>query len=327
MRAVWYSQTGKAAKVLQVGELPDPEPNAGEVRVRLIASGVNPVDVKRRGGARGSLEASKVIPHFDGSGIIDRVGDGVPESRIGERVWLYEAQWQRSHGTAAELVALPASRAVKLPDSIEFSMGASLGIPAMTAHRCVYIGWRESGQTVLVTGGAGAVGGYAIQFAKLGGSQVITTVSSQEKAPVCRAAGADHVVDYKNEDVVSRIMEITDGEGVDRIVEVAFGANLAASLEVLKENGAIAAYASDVMHEPTVPFYQLMYKNITVHHVLVFGMPEEAKQAAIRDITSSLERGTLTAHLGQHFTLEEIAAAHEAVERGSLGKVILEIGT
>jgi NADPH2:quinone reductase len=316
---------GKAVDVLQVGEQPDPEPEAGEVRVQLIASGVNPVDVKRRGGTRGSLDTSSVIPHFDGAGVIDRIGAGVSESRIGERVWVYEAQWQRNHGTAAEFVTLPASLAIKLSDSIGFAEAASLGIPAMTAHRCVFVGSGDADQTVLVTGGAGAVGGYAIQFAKQVGAQVITTVSTEEKAAVCRQAGADHVIDYKTEDVKSRIMEITDGEGVDRIVEVAFGANLNTSLEVLKENGTIAAYASDLMHEPKVPFYRLMYSNITVHHVLVFGMPKASKQAAVDDITSGLELGRLSAHLGQRFPLEQIAAAHEEVERGSLGKVILEI--
>ena len=326
MRAVWYTDFGSAAEVLQIGTIEAPEPGPGEVRVRLAASGVNPVDVKRRRGARGGLPSSRVIPHFDGAGVVDRVGDGVPEARIGERAWVFEAQWQRAFGTAAEFVVVAADRAVELPDNTGFAEGACLGIPAVTAHRCVFADGPVSGQTVVVTGGAGAVGAYAIQFAKLGGAEVIATVSSGEKAAVAAAAGADHIIDYKDEDVAARIEHVTAGAGADRIVEVAFGGNLATSLAALKPNGVIATYASDAVLEPAVPFYALVYKNVTIRHVLVFGLPEAAKRHAVADISRWLEGDSLRHHIGPRFRLEQTAAAHEAVEAGPLGNVVVEIG-
>ncbi len=326
MKAAWYADFGPAAEVIETGEVETPAPGPGEVRVRIAASGVNPVDVKRRKGGRGAMEAGRVIPHFDGAGVIDAVGDGVPETRIGERVWLYEAQWQSAAGSAAEFTVVAADRAVALADGTSFAEGAALGIPAMTAHRCVYADGPVDGQTVLVTGGAGAVGRYAVQMAKLGGARVVATVSSAAKAAQAEAAGADHVVDYKTEDVAARIREVTGDAGVARIVEVEFGGNLATSLEVLAPNGVIAAYASDAALEPAVPFYRLAYANATVRHVLVFGMPEAAKQHAVADITRWLEAGDLGHHIGQRFTLAETAAAHRAVEAGAFGKVVVEIG-
>ena len=326
MRAVWYTEFGPAAEVLQTGTIETPEPGPGEVRVRLAASGVNPVDVKRRRGARGGLPSSRVIPHFDGAGVVDRVGDGVAEVRIGERAWVFEAQWQRAFGTAAERVVVPADRAVKLPDHTGFAEGACLGIPAMTAHRCVFADGPVSNQTVVITGGAGAVGAYAVQFAKLGGAKVIATISSDEKAAIASTAGADHIVNYKDEDVAARIERFTGGAGADRIIEVEFGGNLATSLAALKPNGVIATYASDAVVEPAVPFYSLVYKNVTVRHVLVFGMPEAAKRHAVADITRWLEADSLRHHVGPRYLLEQTAAAHEAVEAGPLGNVVVEIG-
>jgi NADPH:quinone reductase len=326
MRAVWYADFGSAAEVLQSGEMEMPEPGLGEVRVCVVASGINPVDTKRRRGGRGPMPAPRVVPHFDGAGIIDAVGPGVPDSRIGERVWLYEAQWNSVLGSAAEFVVLAADRAVRLPDHTTFAEGACLGIPAMTAHRCVFADGPVGGKTVLVTGGAGAVGGYAVQFSKLGGARVIATVSSDEKAAVAKSHGADHVIDYKNEDVVARVDELTGGEGVGRIVEVEFGGNLETSVEIIRPNGVIAAYASDAVLEPSLPFYRLVYKNATVHHVLVFVMSDGAKQAAVADIGQWLESGDLHHHVGPRFPLDEAAAAHQAVEKGAFGSVVLDIG-
>jgi NADPH2:quinone reductase len=325
MRAVWYDENGRAPQVLHVGNVPTPEPGPGEVRVRLATSGVNPIDVKRRLGARGQVVRQRTIPHFDGAGIIDAVGEGVPPARISERVWVFEAQWKRAFGTAAESVVVPTSRAVRLPDNVSFVEAACLGIPALTAHRAVFADGPVAGQTVLVTGGAGAVGAYAVQFAKLGGARVLATVSGREKAEIAADAGADYVFNYKTEDVVERVMNLRDGGGLDRIVEVEFGGNLPATLRMLKPNGVIAAYASDAVLEPKVPFYTLAYVSGTVRFVVVFVMPEPAKEQAIADINGWLKAGALRHYVAKPFALEETAAAHELVERGSLGNVVVEI--
>ena len=325
MRAVWFEQFGAAAEVLNVGELEAPQPEAGEVQVRIAVSGVNPVDVKRRLGGRGASQGSQVVPHFDGAGTIESVGDGVPDSRLGERVWVYEAQYERAFGTAAELAVVASDLAVPLPDVADFHAGACLGIPALTAHRCVFADGSVAGQTVLVTGGAGAVGNYAVQFAKLDGATVITTVSSDEKAELAHQGGADHVVNYRTEDVAERLSELPGASGLDRVVEVEFGGNLEASMGALRNNGVIATYASQANPEPAVPFYALAYKNITVRHVLVFGMPDDTKRQAVADISRWLEGGQLRHHLGPRFSLDQIAAAHEAVEAGVFGKVLVDL--
>ena len=326
MRAVWYERNGEADEVLQYGELETPTPAPGEVLVRLATSCVNPIDVKRRRGARGQvIKDPLVIPGFDGAGVIAAVGEGVPQSRVGERVWVYEAQWQRPRGTAAEFVTVPAERAVRLPANASFVDGACLGIPALTAHRAVFADGPVPGQTVLVTGGAGAVGAYAIQFAKLGGARVLTTVSSDQKAEIAADAGADYVFNYKAENVVQRIADLPGGGGVDRIVEVEFGGNLPQSLEILKPNGVIAAYASDAVPEPKVPFYALAYKSATVRFILVFMMPEAAKQQASADITRRLEAGELRHYVAKRLPLAEAVAAHQAMEAGPIGNVVLEI--
>lgn len=325
MKAVWYEKLGPADQVLRYGEMEDPQPAPGEVRVRLKVSGVNPVDVKRRQGGRGKISAPRVIPHFDGAGVIDAVGPGVDAARVGERVWIYGAQWERDFGTAAQWVALPAERAVPLPDKTSFDEGACLGIPALTAHRCVFADGDVAGQTLLVTGGAGAVGRYAVQFAQLAGAQVIATVSSDEKAALAKAAGAQHAINYRTEDVAERVRQITGGAGVDRIVEVEFGGNLETSLQTLKTSGVIAAYASQANPEPQIPFYDLVYKNVTVRYVLTFLMPEEALRRAVADISRHLKNQALGYHVGARFPLDQAIAAHEAVEEGTFGKVLLDI--
>lgn len=326
MRAVFYEANGPARDVLRVGEMPVPSPAAGEVRVKIAVSAVNPVDVKRRRGLRGGMEFPRIVPHFDGAGVVDAVGTGVPASRLGERVWVYEARWRRAIGTAAEYTTVPAARAVPLPAGIGFEVGACLGIPALTAHRCVFADGPVEGRTVLVSGGAGVVGGYAVQFAKLGGARVIATVSSAAKAEIARANGADDIVNYRLQDVGARVEALTAGTGVDRIVEVELGGNLEAALQAAAANATIAVYASDAAPEPVLPAYRLIYRNLALRFVLVFSMPEDAKRRAIDDLGRWLEAGRLRHPIGPHFELDEAAAAHDAQEAGGAGKVLIGTG-
>jgi NADPH2:quinone reductase len=323
MKAVWYEQNG-AADVLHIGAMPDPTPGPGEVRVLVIASGINPSDWKRRQGLTRRMEFPRVIPHQDGAGVIDRVGPGVPECRLGEWVWLYQAQIGRPFGTAAEYTVQPAHRAIPLPPNSSFAEGAGLGVPAMTAHRCVFADGPLAGKTVLVTGGAGAVGHYAIQFAKLYGARVISTVSSDHKAQIALAAGADATVNYRTEDTVQRISDLTEGAGVDHIVEVDFAGNFAVSREILRPSGVLAVYSAGVAPQPAVPL-QFKASNITVRFVLVYDMPEPAKEAAVQAITQLLDAGKLHHLAGPHFPLEAVKQAHQAVEGGAIGKVVLDV--
>ncbi|MBD2090898.1 NADPH:quinone reductase [Microcoleus sp. FACHB-1515] len=326
MQAAWYTQLGSASDVLTVGETNLPLVNAGEVRVRIRASGINPSDVKQRSGWGGlTMRFDRVIPHNDGAGIIEAVGEGVSIDRLHQRVWIYEATLRSGQGTAAEFVTVPAHQAVPLPDNTDFAAGACLGVPAMTAHYSVFCDGVVSGQTILVTGGAGAVGNYAIQLAKWGGATVITTVSSPEKAEVAKAAGADRIFNYKTEDVAAAVKNEFP-KGVDRVVDVDFAANLAVNLQILKRNGAIASYASDSNPQPQISFYDLAYKNLRVHTVLVYTMNSAAHAAAARDITAALTEGALKHSIAQRFPLAEIAQAHELMESGrAIGNILLEI--
>jgi len=329
MKAAYYEAKGPAREVLRVGERPTPQPAAGEVRVRVHASAVNPSDTKARGGLRiKEMPFPLVIPHQDGAGVIDAVGPGVDAARIGERVWIYEANLNRPFGTAAQYTCVPAHKAVTLPHNVDFTIGACVGIPAMTAHRCVFADGAVEGKTVLVHGGAGAVGYYAVQFAKLGGAaQVLATVSRAEQADRAREAGADAVINYRNEDVAARVKEICSNPGaVDRVVDVAFGANLAINLAVLRPCGVIATYASDAQPEPKIPFWPLLAKDITVRFVLVYAMPPQAHATAAASINDALARGALKHQIHRVFSLDEIAAAHEATEAMSnVGKVLVRI--
>jgi len=316
MRAVWYEKLGPAREVLQAGEMPDPVPGPGEVRVRIAYSGVNPSDVKRRGGATvGAMPFPRVIPDMDGSGVVDRVGPGVDEGRVGERVWLHSTQWKRPYGTGAELAATPAARAIALPSGISLQAGASLGVPAMTAHRAVFAGGSVAGKTVLVTGGAGAVGFYAIQLAKWAGARVVATVSGTEKAALAAKAGADAVVNYRKESVADK---------VDHIVEVDFGANLQASLACLKDGGSIATYASMGKTEPAIPFYPMMFRNLRLFWVFVYEMGSQAIETAGREVNAWLASGRAVLPPFTVFPLERLADAHVAVEQGAVGKVLVE---
>ncbi len=326
MRAAWHAEFGPAAEVLQIGELDTPDPADGEVLVRVCASGINPLDVKKRAGARGALEVDRAIPHYDGAGVIEAVGAGVDPARIGERVWLFEGQYGRWLGTAAEYISLPSSRAAPLPDSVSFADGACLGIPALTAHRAVCADGSVAGQTVLVTGAAGAVGSYAVQFAALQGATVIGTVSSEAKAAQAIADGAAHTINYKTEDVVARVKELTGGAGVDRVVEVELGGNMPVTSRVIAVNGVIAAYASMAVPEVPLPFYPLLRTGPMIEIVACFTVPEADKLQGVRDISEWLATGMLRHHVGAIYPLDEIARAHEAVETGSvIGGVVLEV--
>lgn len=329
MRAVFYERKGPAREVLQLGERPVPEPAAGEVRVRIHVSAVNPSDTKSRGGHRGNVAMPfpVVIPHQDGAGVIDAVGPGVDPARIGQRVWVYEANLGRPFGTCAEFTTVPEHKAVPLPDAADFAAGACMGIPAMTAHRCVMADGPVTGQTVLVHGGAGAVGFYAVQIARLGGARVIATVSREEQARQARLAGADHVVDYRREDLASRVREITGEDlGVDRVVDVAFGINLAANMAVLRTGGVIATYASDAVPEPEIPFWPMLARDLTVRFVLVYAMPRAAHDQAAAFITDALAGGRFVHQVFARFPLEDTAAAHEATESmRNVGKVLVDI--
>ncbi len=327
MRAGWYERNGAARDVLQIGELPTPNAGPGEVRVRLHASGVNPSDVKKRAGVRGQVISDpKVIPHSDGAGVIDQLGSGVSMARLGERVWIHSAQFQRANGTAAEYVTVPASLVTRLPNNTSFAAGACIGIPVMTAHRCVFADGMVTGRTVLVTGGAGAVGFYAIQLAKWAGARVITTVSSEAKQAAALRAGADVVINYKLGDVAEQVREVAGPDGVDRIVDVDFGANIQTSVKVLRPGGAIVAYASMAVPEPALPYYPLMGKNALMRLVMVYSMGAEAIAAACADITRWLETGDRAHLLTEHFSLDQLAAAHEAVEANTkIGGVVVDL--
>jgi NADPH2:quinone reductase len=329
MKAAWYERKGEAREVLQLGEQPTPKAGPGELLIRVRASGVNPSDTKGRRGARGrnEMQYPLVIPHQDGAGEVVAAGSAELEARVGERVWFYEAQLGRPFGAAAEYVALPAHQVLRLPDSVSFEEGAALGVPAMTAHRCVFADGRVEGQVVFVSGGAGAVGRYAIQFAKIGGARVIATVSREEQAVSARAAGADLVLNRKTDDLVARTAEFTGRErGVDRFIEVAFGANLELIMRLLAPRGVVATYASDAEPTPTLPFWDLVMLDATIRFVLVYVMDQAAHEAAARDIGEALAAGRLSHDVGARFPLERIVEAHEAVESGTLvGKAIVTI--
>jgi NADPH2:quinone reductase len=324
MNAAWYEKKGPAAEVLRLGIQPKPRPGPGAVLVRVRASGVNPSDTKGRAGARGNaaMPFPLIVPHQDGAGIVEAVGEGVAEARIGERVWLYEAQLGRAFGTAAEYVALPAHQAVPMAEGMTFEEGACLGVPALTAHRAVFADGPVEGKTVLVTGGAGAVGFYAVQFARAGGARVVATVSNETQAETARRAGADEVID-RRADIAARLGE----RSVDRIVEVAFGANLAASLRILRPGGVIATYASDAEPEPALPFWPLVGRDATIRFVLVYVMSAEAHREAIDYVGRAAAESWLQHNVGAVLPLDRIAEAHALVETGrGGGKVVVEIG-
>ena len=326
MKAWHYDKTGPAADVLTCSDLPTPEPGPGEVRVRIAWSGVNPSDVKSRGGTR-PMPFARVIPHSDGSGTIDAVGPGVAPGRLGERVWLWNAAWGRSDGTAAEYCCLPAAQAVPLPDAASGEAGACMGIPALTAMHAVLMDGGVAGKRVLVAGGAGAVGHYAVQLAsRLGAAQVISTVSSAPKARLAYEAGADHVIDYKTEPVAERVAELTQGRGVDRVIELDLAANGPMDLELLSRGGEIVAYGSSP-RPLDLTFFTILSKNIQLKFFIVYHLEPADRARATDALQRLLARGELRHNIVARMPLEAIAAAHEAVEGGRLvGNLVLQVG-
>ena len=325
MRAVFYERNGPAREVLKLGEFDTPRAGPGEVRVKLATSGVNPSDVKARFGSTRKIAYPRVIPHSDGAGEIDMVGDGVPSSRLGERVWVWNAQWGRAFGSCAEYITLPSPQAVRLPAHTNFDVGACLGIPAMTAYHAVAVFGAAPGTTLLIAGGAGAVGHYAVQFAKSAGATVIATVSSPQKANAARGAGADHVIDYKRENVGERVMAITGGKGVDAMIELDIAANANLIPQVLRPRGTVVVYGRGVT-EFAVPLYFLLRNAITLKFIFVYELDAAERAAALTGIERALTAGTLITNIGATFPLTQSIAAHEAVEQvRTLGNVVVNI--
>lgn len=325
MRAATFTTTGHAREVLHVGNVATPEVGPGEVRVRIAASGVNPSDVKRRGAqpAGSAPEFPLVIPHSDGAGTIDAVGAGVATTRVGERVWVFNAQYRRAFGTAAEYCVVASEFAVPLPDGVDFAVGACMGIPALTAYHAIALDGSVAGQTLLVQGGAGAVGHYAIQFAKRDGATVIATVSSAAKAEHARNAGADHVLDYRTDDLKARVAELTGGTGVDRIIEVDVAANAMTYPDLIAEYGKAVVYGSGK------PVAQIpgafIPRSTTLQYFLVYRLRADERAKGLAAIDAGLRDGSLKHEIANRVPLDEIARAHELVEQGGIGNTVVLI--
>jgi NADPH2:quinone reductase len=320
VRAASYDRYGPAAEVLQVRDVERPVPGPGEVLVKVAFSGVNPTDCKSRSGATPRPINGFQIPHHDGAGVIEAVGDGVDPARAGQRVWLWFAAAGRRWGTAAEWTVVPEDQAVPLPDGASLELGASLGVPAMTAHWCVFADGPVTGKTVLVAGGAGAVGHFAIELAARAGARVVATASGPQKAELARKAGAAHVVNYRDADAADQIRAAA-GQ-TDRVIEVALGANLALDLAVAKPGSMIVTYAAEPA-DPVLPVRACMTANVTLRFILLYGVPRPALRQAAAGITAALADGALTELPVHQYGLADIVAAHEAAEAGPLGKVLV----
>jgi NADPH2:quinone reductase len=328
MRAIWYERQGPAHDVLVLGEMPDPEPGPGEVRIRIEVSGINPGDVRKRQDSFGvGMPFARVVPHGDGAGVIDRVGEGVAAARVGQRVWCWGAQTYRPFGTAADYTVIPASQAVPLPGSVSFEQGACLGIPGITAHRAVHAAGDVNERTVLVQGGAGAVGFCAVGLARLAGARVIATVRSGHDATAAQRSGAHEVVRTDGRttpDVIAQLQALAPA-GVDHVVEVAFDANIGVDVELLKVGGSIATYAT-VRAEPSIPFWPLLFKNVRVFFLGSDDFPSAAKADAAQAMNAMFEAGWPGFEIGERYGLERTADAHAAVEgRRTAGRVVVQV--
>lgn len=312
MKAAWYEKQGPAREVLVVGEMPDPIAAAGEVRIRIAASGINPGDIKKRENAFGyGMPYPRVIPHSDGAGRVDQIGAGVPSEWMGRSVWCYGAQSYRPFGTAAEFTVVPVDKAAPLPEGASMEQGACLGIPGITAHRAVHVGGSVNGRTVLVQGAAGSVGVCAVQLARRAGARVIGTVRSPSDEATAKNAGA-HEVLVSDKELPSRVRAVAP-DGIDHIVEVAFGANIEADVELLNLDGSIASYATD-NSAPKVPVWQMIFKNIRLFFLGSDDFPKEAKLQAVRDLNGALDEGWTGFEIGERIGLADIARAHELAE-------------
>jgi NADPH2:quinone reductase len=312
MRAAWYEKQGPAREVLVVGDMPDPHPAAGEVRIRIAASGINPGDIKKRRDSFGyGMPYPRVIPHSDGAGQIDQVGEGVASEWVGRRVWCYGAQSYRPFGTAAEFTVVSFDHVAPLPESVSPDQGACLGIPGITAHRAVHVAGDVAKRTVLVQGAGGAVGMCAARLARRAGARVIGSVRSPAEEPAARAAGAHEVI-LNDKSLPERVKALFP-EGIDHIVEVAFGANIDADVELLKMDGSIATYATDSA-TPEIPFWPMVFKNIRLFFLGSDDFPMEAKVSAAHDLNDALQAGWPGFEIGERVPLAEIARAHELAE-------------
>ena len=338
MRAVVYRENGPSS-VLELVDRGAAEPGPGEVRVRLVRAGVNPTDWKfRSGGMPGGMAYDEITPGQDGAGVVDAVGAGVEDLQVGDRVWLVLAQHGRPHGTAAEYTVQPVSRVVPLPEGASYDLGASVGVPAVTAHRALTSAdggpsrlgpGALDGKAVLVAGGAGAVGNAAVQLARWAGATVITTVSSEEKAALARAAGAHHVVNYRDSDATKEILAVAP-DGVDIAVEVAPAQNIGIDLDVVGVHGLVSIYANNGGDEVTIPLRAAFGKNLRFQFLILYTLKDDLVRAATEDVTAAIEAGAL--RVGEdaglplhHFPLEDLAAAHDAVEGGAVGKALLDV--
>src|SRR5215469_1258299 len=322
MKAALYRGYGSAAGTLRIEEVDRPEPGPGQVRVRIQLSGVNPTDWKSRSGATPRPIEGFQVPHHDGCGVIDAVGSGVDPRRVGERVWTFMAAAGGPWGTAAQWSVLSARQAVQLPDGASAELGASLGVPAMTAHRALFADGLVEGKSILVAGGAGAVGHYAIELAKFYGARVAATVSGPAKAALAAKAGADLVVNYRDADAADQLRAFAPQ--MDRIVELALGANLDLDLAVSGPDTYIVDYAAEAT-DPVLPVRRCMGANVTLRFILLYGIPAAAADHAVSDVSLALAAGALTELPVTRFSLDQVAAAHDAVEAGAVGKVVLEI--
>lgn len=312
MRAAWYEKQGPARQVLTVGEMPDPHPAAGEVRIRIAASGVNPGDTKKRQDAFGyGMPYPRIIPHSDGAGNIDEIGTGVSSEWLGQAVWCFGAQSYRPFGTAAEFTVVPLQQVARLPQRVPMDQGACLGIPGITAHRAVHVAGDVAGRTVLVQGAAGSVGLCAVQLGRHAGAHVIGTVRSSADEPTATTAGAHQVV-LNNRTLIENVRQVAPN-GTDHIVEVAFGANIEADLELLNMGGSIASYATN-LEKPAVPFWPMVFKNVRLFFLGSDDFPIDAKMQAARDLNSALEAGWSAFEIAERIPLAEIAQAHELSE-------------
>ena len=320
MRAASYDRHGPAAEVLEVKDVERPAPGPGEVLVKVALSGINPTDWKSRSGATPRPIDGYQIPHHDGAGVIEAVGEGVSAARVGQRVWLWLAAAGRRWGTAAEWTVVPEDQAVPLPDGASLELGATLGVPAMTAHWCLFADGPVTGKTVLVAGGAGAVGHFAIELAAWGGARVIATASGPQKAELARQAGAAQVVNYRDPGAADQIRAAAGR--TDRVIEVALGTNLALDLAVASPGSTIVSYAAEPS-DPVLPVRACMTANVVLRFVLLYGVPRPALRRAAEDINAALTAGALTGLPVHRFGLADIVAAHEAAEAGPLGKVLV----
>ena len=324
-RFAYYEDNGPARDVIRIDRRPTPRPGPGEVLVEIHRSAVNPSDTKRRAGwASYKPRQARTVLHADGAGVVTAVGEGVRDLAPGQLVWLWNAETE-GQGTAADHCVVPAAQAVPLPDAASFEAGACMGIPACTAHRSVFADGPVAGQTVLVHGGAGAVGAYAVQFARRAGARVIATGSTPEKRAVALDLGAHVALDYRGDDAAEAILATNGGRGVDRIVEVDLGENLALDIAVAGVNATIASYSSTRVREFPFPYYAIAPKGLNPRIVQGYCLPAQARAAALAAITAALADGWLVHRIGAVFPLEEIAAAHEAAERGDAGKVLVAV--